>query len=71
MPKKATIHSPSDPFFENRILRVKEVAELLQLSKWTIYRYSNEKRIPSHKKGKTLFFMSHEILEWITHKGAA
>lgn len=52
--------------FENRILRINQVAEMLQYSKWHIYRLVSEKKIPFHKKGKTLFFYEAEIHEWIT-----
>lgn len=56
--------------FDNRILRVEQVAEMLQFSKWHIYRLVNQNKIPFKKKGKTLFFMMDEILEWI-EEGAA
>jgi excisionase family DNA binding protein len=58
-------------FFDNKILRVEQVAELLQFSKWHIYRLVNQNKIPFYKKGKTLFFMSNEILEWVQEKDAA
>jgi excisionase family DNA binding protein len=51
--------------FDNKILRVEQVAAMLQFSKWHIYRLVNQNKIPFKKKGKTLFFMSDEILEWI------
>lgn len=63
LPKKET-------FFDNQILRVEQVADMLQFSKWHIYRLVNQNKIPSYKKGKTLFFMKAEIIEWI-NEGAA
>ena len=60
----------STPLFDNQILRVEQVAQMLQFSKWHIYRLVNQNKIPFYKKGKTLFFMSKEIFEWID-QGAA
>jgi excisionase family DNA binding protein len=58
------------PIFDNQILRVEQVAEMLQFSKWHVYRLVNQNKIPFYKKGKTLFFMKPEIIEWI-NEGAA
>lgn len=58
-------HDNGLKLFDNRILRVEQVAEMLQFSKWHIYRLVNQNKIPFYKKGKTLFFMSDEILEWL------
>ena len=72
MSKKAKVASRETPFFDNRILRVEQVASMLQFSKWHIYRLVNQNKIPFYKKGKTLFFMSDEILDWIEdRKGVA
>lgn len=58
--------------FDNRIMRIEQVAEMLQFSKWHIYRLVSQNKIPFYKKGKTLFFMSDEIHEWIEdRKGVA
>jgi excisionase family DNA binding protein len=61
---KITGHDESK-LFDNRILRVKQVAQMLQFSEWHIYRLVNQNEIPFYKKGKTLFFYSDEILGWI------
>lgn len=58
----------SQTFFDNRILRVEQVADMMQFSKWHIYRLVNQNKIPFYKKGKTLFFMSEEILDWLQTK---
>ena len=52
-------------FFDNKILRVEQVAKILGYSKDHIYRLVNQKKIPFRKKGKTLFFMSQEIFDWV------
>lgn len=52
-------------FFDNKILRVEQVAQILGFSKDHIYRLVNQKKIPFRKKGKTLFFMSQEIFDWV------
>lgn len=70
MPKTAKVKSREIPIFDNKIMRVDQVAEMLQFSKWHIYRLVNQNKIPFYKKGKTLFFMSNEIIEWI-NEGAA
>lgn len=70
MPKKKVVSSAISPIFDNRILRVEQVADMLQFSKWHIYRLVNQNKIPFYKKGKTLFFKSEEIVEWI-NEGAA
>ncbi len=51
--------------FSNQILRVEQVAKILGYSKDHIYRLVNQKKIPFRKKGKTLFFMSQEIFDWV------
>lgn len=66
MPKKQEVRlSDNLKLFHNQILRVEQVAEMLQFSKWHVYRLANQKKLPSYKKGKTLFFMSDEIVDWI------
>jgi excisionase family DNA binding protein len=65
MRKNRNVESVPNQFFENRILRVAQVAELLGYSKDHIYRLASQKKIPFRKKGKTLFFMSQEILDWV------
>lgn len=51
--------------FEIPILRVEQVAQMLQVSKWHIYRLVSQKKIPFKKRGKTLFFMRQEIEDWV------
>jgi excisionase family DNA binding protein len=51
--------------FEKSILRIDDVAVILGQSKSHIYRLTSQKKIPFRKKGKTLFFMSQEIFDWV------
>lgn len=65
MQKNKAVKSDQNTFFENRILRVRQVAEMLDFSEDHIYRLVNQNKIPFRKKGKTLFFMSKEIFDWV------
>jgi len=51
---------------EETFIDIIKVAELLQLSKQTIYGLVNRKKIPFHKRGKKLYFLKKEIIEWVT-----
>jgi excisionase family DNA binding protein len=63
MAQNSSLQSP--PLFEKEIMRVSHVAELLGYTTWHIYRLVNQNRIPFKKKGKTLFFLRQELLDWI------
>lgn len=65
MGQNAQLNSPAQPLFEKEIMRVKQVSELLEYSIWHVYRLVSQNKIPFHKKGKTLFFMRSEILDWV------
>jgi excisionase family DNA binding protein len=66
MSQKTPVLSKSNPLlFENKILRIDDVAKMLSLSKAHIYRLTSQKKIPFRKRGKTLFFMEHEIFDWV------
>lgn len=69
MLKKSKVES-KEIIFENRILRIDQVAEMLGFSKSHIYVLVKQKELPSYKKGKTLFFMSEEIFDWIKEESA-
>ncbi len=57
--------TPTPIIFENSIMRVEQVAEKLGYSKDQIYKLVQKKKIPFRKRGNTLFFMSHEIFDWV------
>lgn len=51
--------------FDKRIWRVSDVAKFLDCSIGHIYNLCSDEKIPKRKKGKFLFFVPSEILEWI------
>ena len=51
--------------FDKRIWRVKDVANVVGCSQGHIYNLASQDEIPKVKKGKFLFFIPEEILEWI------
>jgi predicted DNA-binding transcriptional regulator AlpA len=69
--KAVRSRSNTEVIFENRILRIEQVAAMLGFSKSHVYfLVKSDKTFPHYKRGKTLFFMSDEIFEWIK-EGAA
>ena len=54
-----------DRLFKIQIWRVKDVAKFLGCSIGHIYNLASEEKIPKRKKGKYLFFVPEEILNWI------
>ena len=51
--------------FDKRIWRVRDVAEVLGCSEGHVRNLAHRDEIPRVKKGKFLFFVPEEILEWI------
>lgn len=56
-----------------RVKDIDEAAELLGVSKPTIYRLVKEARerkgsFPFHKQGGKLMFLEHELMAWVTSK---
>ena len=51
--------------FDKRIWRVKDVAEFLDCSQGHVYNLASDEKIPKVKKGKFLYFIPNEILNWI------
>lgn len=50
------------------ILTAMEVANMLKLSRITVYRMASRGDIPCYKSGKNLMFYRDEILEWINSR---
>lgn len=48
-----------------KLLKVKQVAELLQVSKRTIYDWAHTEFIPHYKFPKGIRFRSIEVFNWI------
>ena len=55
----------STQIFDKRIWRIDDVAQFLGCSVGHIYNLSSDEKIPKIKKGKFLFFIPGEILEWV------
>lgn len=54
----------------DRWLSVQEIAQYLGISKETIYRWLDSKKIPAYKIGKQWKFKTQEVDQWIL-KGEA
>lgn len=53
-----------------RWLSVEEIAKHLGVSKETIYRWVEKKKIPAHKLGRQWKFQISEVDEWVKKGGA-
>lgn len=53
----------------DRWLSVQEIAQYLGISKETIYRWVEVKKIPAYKIGKQWKFKAAEVDEWVRKKG--
>jgi predicted DNA-binding transcriptional regulator AlpA len=51
--------------FNIRIWSIDDVSLITGFSKGTIYNKTSKKEIPFRKRGKRLFFISDEIVNWI------
>ena len=49
----------------DRWLSVEEVAQYLGISKETVYRWLEKKKIPAHRVGKLWKFKTKEVDQWI------
>ncbi len=54
-----------------RWLTVEQIADHLQVSKETIYRWLDKKLVPAHKIGRQWRFQSREVDSWVRSGGAA
>ncbi len=52
-----------------RFLNIDEAAELLSISKRTIYGWIQQGRIPYRKAGRRVLFLESELLEWTKPNG--
>lgn len=57
--------NPSKTSDEDAYLSIEEVTKIIHLSKATIYGLTHQNKIPFLKKGKRLYFLKSEILQWI------
>lgn len=51
--------------FNIRIWSIDDVSLITGFSKGTIYNKTSRREIPFRKRGKRLFFISNEIINWI------
>lgn len=56
---------------DERWLSVEEIAGHLGISKETVYRWLEKKKIPAHRVGKLWKFRASEIDAWVIKGGAA
>jgi excisionase family DNA binding protein len=54
----------------DRWLSVQEIADHLGISKETVYRWLDKKRIPAHPVGKLWKFRAPEVDAWVIKGGA-
>ncbi|NMM63084.1 helix-turn-helix domain-containing protein [Clostridium sp. P21] len=57
-------------FVTERWLSLEEIAEHLGISKDTVYRWINNKKMPAHKMGRLWKFKISEVDEWVKNGGA-
>lgn len=57
--------NPSKTPDEDALISIDETVKIINLSKATIYGLTHRKEIPFHKRGKRLYFIKSEILQWI------
>ena len=55
----------TDRIFEIRIWNIDDVVRFTGLAKGTIYNMTSRREIPFRKRGKKLFFIPDEIMNWI------
>lgn len=51
-------------------MTVEEVAQLLRISKSTIYKMTMDNRIPHYKVGAKLLFKRHELIDFVENQRA-
>ena len=51
--------------FNNRIWNIDDVSRFTGFAKGTIYNMTSRREIPHRKRGKKLFFIPDEIMNWI------
>ncbi len=55
-------HTPTET---DQLLTIDEAAQLIKLTKPTIYGLVSKSEIPVNKKGKRLYFSKQELIEWV------
>ncbi len=50
---------------DRKFIKIDEAADLLNLSKATVYQLTSKKQIPFYKLNNRLYFKAEELLEWM------
>lgn len=53
------------PVIQDKVLTSKEAADFLNVSISTIYIYTQNLQIPFYKRGKRLYFIEKDLIDWI------
>ena len=61
----ATPAEPALPLPEKELLTVKDISQMLNISKGAIYNMTSAQQIPHFKRGGRIYFDRSEIDEWI------
>ena len=61
----STLNKQDNIKFDDKVLSIDEVSKLLGLAKATIYSKASRKELPFIKRGKRLYFMEKEIIEYL------
>lgn len=56
---------------EDRWLSVEEIAQYLGISKDSVYRWIEDKKMPAHKIGRLWKFKKNEVDSWVKAGGSA
>lgn len=51
-----------------RVLSIDQAAEILPLSKWTLYRLAKAGEAPFHKRGGRWMAVEEDLLEWVRER---
>ena len=57
--------NPSNSSTEDVFMNIDETAKLINLAKPSVYGLVHQNRIPYHKKGKRLYFLKSQIIDWL------
>jgi len=61
----AGITTPPPPVTESEILNIEQAAELLHLTRSTVYSYTHLRKLPFIKKSGKLLFRRSVLMEWM------
>jgi excisionase family DNA binding protein len=53
------------PISLSEYVNISEAAQILSISKQTIYGYNHQRKIPFYKRGKRVYFKRKELNDWI------